>query len=124
MPDMDGFALARAVKDDARLSSATLIMLTSAGLAQGRARAHEAGFAAYLSKPVKQSELLDAIVTVFGSTSAPEHPPSRRARRSSSPRAGRRLRILVAEDNPTNQKLVVTILEQRRHTVVVAPNGR
>ena len=124
MPGMDGFALARAVRDDARLSGATLIMLTSAGLAQGRARAHEAGFAAYLSKPVKQSDLLDAIVTVFGSTSAPEHPLSRRVRRSSSPRTGRRrLHILVAEDNPTNQKLVVTILEQRRHTVVVAPNG-
>jgi CheY-like chemotaxis protein len=125
MPGMDGFALARAVRDDARLSGATLIMLTSAGLAQGRARAHEVGFAAYLSKPVKQSELLDAIVTVFGSTSAPEHPLSRRVRRSSSPRTGRRrrLHILVAEDNPTNQKLVVTILEQRGHTVVVAPNG-
>ena len=60
MPDLDGFALARAVRDDARLAGATLIMLTSAGLPRGRARAREAGFAAYLSKPVKQSELLDA----------------------------------------------------------------
>jgi two-component system, sensor histidine kinase and response regulator len=125
MPDIDGFAFAGAVRDDARLSGATLIMLTSAGLPQGRARAHAAGFAAYLSKPVKQSELLDAIVTAFGPQAARQHPPARRARRSSSPRARRRrLSILVAEDNPTNQKLVVTLLEQRRHTVVVAPNGR
>src|SRR6185295_18774343 len=125
MPGIDGFAFARAVRDDARLSGATLIMLTSAGLPRGRARAHEAGFAAYLTKPVKQSELLDAILTVFAPVAAIERPPARPARRPSSSRARRRkLRILVAEDNPTNQKLVVTLLEQRKHTVVVASNGR
>jgi two-component system sensor histidine kinase/response regulator len=125
MPEVDGFALARAIRDDARLSDAKLIMLTSAGLPQGRARAHEAGFAAYVSKPVKQSDLLDAILSVFGPPATAERPPARRARRSSASRARRRpLRILVAEDNPTNQKLVVTLLEQRKHTVVVAPNGR
>ena len=125
MPGTDGFAFARAVRDDARLAGATLIMLTSAGLPQGRARADEAGFAAYLTKPVKQSELLDVILTVFGSPTPPERPSARRARRSPSSRATRRpLRVLVAEDNLTNQKLVVRLLEQCRHTVVVAPNGR
>ena len=104
MPGIDGFALARAVRDDARLSGATLIMLTSAGLPQGRARAQEAGFAAYLSKPVKQSELLDAILTVFvrGGRAA-SAPPARRARRS-PPRRGRRLSILLAEDNRDQSK--------------------
>jgi PAS domain S-box-containing protein len=124
MPDIDGFAFARAVKEDSRLSGVTLIMLTSAGLPQGRARADEAGFAAYLSKPVKQSELLDAIVTVCGPPVARERPPAPEARPPSSRAAQRPLRILVAEDNPTNQKLVVTLLELLGHTVVVAPNGR
>jgi CheY-like chemotaxis protein len=125
MPDIDGFAFARAVKADSRLSGATLIMLTSAGLPEGRARADEAGFAAYLSKPVKQSELLDAIVTVCGPRTVSELPAALGARRPSSSRAPQRpLRILVAEDNATNQKLIVTLLELQQHTVVVAPNGR
>jgi CheY-like chemotaxis protein len=125
MPDVDGFTLARAVKDDARLAGTPLIMLTSAGLAQGRPRAKAAGFAACLSKPVKQSDLLDAILTVFGPPAATSRPPARRPSRSRAVRRpSRPLRILVAEDNATNQKLVVTLLEQRKHAVVVAPNGR
>jgi CheY-like chemotaxis protein len=78
-----------------------------------------------LSKPVKQSELLDAILTVFVPAAAvPERAPVRRARRSTGARGRRRLSILLAEDNPTNQKLVVTLLEHRRHAVVVVRDGR
>jgi PAS domain S-box-containing protein len=124
MPEVDGFALGRAVRDDARLADARLIMLTSAGLPHGRVRAEEVGFSAYLSKPVKQSDLLDAILGVFGPAAA-ARPRSRRSRRlPKARRQSRPLHILVAEDNATNQKLIVTLLEQRRHSVVVAPNGR
>src|SRR4029079_5027232 len=75
-----------------------------------------------LTKPVKQSDLLDAILTVFGkSVVTPPHdgealPPRRPI--------DRRLNILVAEDNPTNQALVRLLLEQHRHRVTLVPDGR
>jgi CheY-like chemotaxis protein/HPt (histidine-containing phosphotransfer) domain-containing protein len=97
-----------------------MIMLTSASLPRGGAHARDESIAAYLTKPVKQSELLDAIVTAFA-TGLPAKTPRRIRARSQ----GRRpFRILVAEDNAANQKLVVTLLEQRGHTVVLASNGR
>jgi len=125
MPGIDGFSLARAIRDDARLSDLKMIMLSSAGLAQGRERAIDAGFSAYLSKPVKQSDLFDAIVTAFAPPAALKRSASRSPRRPPAPRPpARPLRILVAEDNATNQKLVTAVLESRGHTVTVAPNGR
>jgi PAS domain S-box-containing protein len=123
MPDVDGFALARAIRADARFAAAKLIMLSSMGLPPGHSRAHDAGFSAYLSKPVKQSDLLDAIVTVFaprtgqGQQAPAQQPPP------PTPRT-RPLRILLAEDNATNQKVVVRLFENRGDTVVVASNGR
>ena len=65
MPDVDGFALARAIRADARFAATRLIMLSSMGLPPDHSHVYDAGFSAYLSKPVKQSDLLDAIVTVF-----------------------------------------------------------
>jgi two-component system sensor histidine kinase/response regulator len=123
MPGIDGFALARAIRQDGRFSAVTLIMLSSSAMADARTRAEAAGFASILSKPVKQSDLLDAIVTAFAPRAAPRRRPARGPARSARQRP-RALRILVAEDNATNQKLVVTLLEHRGHTVVVAPNGR
>jgi PAS domain S-box-containing protein len=124
MPVIDGFSLARAIRDDARLSDLRLIMLSSAGLAQGRERAIDAGFSAYLSKPVKQSDLLDAIIAVFGPPVTVPRAARRSPRRPAPRPPTRALRILVAEDNPTNQKLVTVVLESRGHTVAVASNGR
>ena len=122
MPDVDGFALARDIGLDPRLAGVKLIMLSSAHAAEGRPRAQAAGVAAYLSKPVKHSDLLDAIFSVFGPRTR-TRPSSSRRRRTASQQP-HPLRILVAEDNATNQKLVTTLLEQRGHRVVVAPNGR
>jgi PAS domain S-box-containing protein len=126
MPDTDGFTLGQQVKADGRIADVTMIMLTSADLPRGRARAAASQFAAYLTKPVKQSDLLDAILTAF----APKAPARARTRKppSTPPRTRRegqrRLRVLVAEDNPTNQKLVVTLLIQRGHDVIKVSNGR
>ena len=124
MPDVDGFALARAIRANARFSAAKLIMLSSMGLPPGHSRVHEAGFSAYLSKPVKQSDLLDAIVAVFAPHTSqdrqgtPAHDATPRRVRT------RPLRLLLAEDNATNQKVVVTLFENRGDTIVVASNGR
>jgi CheY-like chemotaxis protein len=121
MPDTDGFALGKAIREDERFAAVKLIMLTSADLMRGRARAAAGRFDGYLTKPVKQSDLLDSILTAF----APA-PPERRAAPARGPRAerGRRLRVLVAEDNATNQRLVTTILAQRGHRVTRATSGR
>ncbi len=123
MPDVDGFMLAREIRNDARLSGARLIMLTSAAIPDLQRRAGQAGFAACLSKPVKQSDLFDAILTTLAPAATPPR-PREGASRPRTDRRGRAWRVLVAEDNPTNQKLVVTLLEQRGYEVVLASDGR
>jgi PAS domain S-box-containing protein len=122
MPGMDGFDLSASVQKDARLRGMTIILLTFAGRREDQARAKSAGSAAAVTKPVKQSELWDAIVTAL-------HVPVRQKLRPSaarSPARGthRRLRVLVAEDNPVNQELVLHLLERRGHSVIVAENGK
>jgi two-component system sensor histidine kinase/response regulator len=122
MPDTDGFTLGRQIKADERIADVKLIMLTSADLPRKRAREVAVHFAGHLTKPVKHSDLLDCILTAFASA-----PPKRsRARRPARARRthARRLRVLVAEDNLTNQKLVITLLAQRGYHVIKAVNGR
>jgi CheY-like chemotaxis protein/HPt (histidine-containing phosphotransfer) domain-containing protein len=123
MPDVDGFGLARAIQADPRFTDLRLIMLTSASVPHGRSRAAAAGFLAYLTKPVKQSELLDAIAGAFSSQPAAST-VARGAVSKAIARAARPLGVLVAEDNAANQKLVTALLEQRGHGVVLARNGR
>ena len=122
MPDVDGFALARQIAGDTRLSAAKVIMLTS-GAAPPQGENTERFIASELSKPVKQSDLMDAIVTAFAEAVAPA---AVAASPAVQPREGvhRPLNILVAEDNATNQKLVVNLLDQRGHRVTIAANGR
>ncbi|MGE5360142.1 MAG: response regulator [Bacteroidales bacterium] len=123
MPGTDGFMLAKAIDADARISGSSLIMLTSAALPEMQRRARRAGFAACLSKPVKQSDLFDAIL----STLVPSAGEPRRRTPSARGAASRKRkghRVLLAEDNPTNQKLVVLLLEQHGHHVVVTSDGQ
>src|SRR6202044_1211706 len=122
MPEMDGFEVAAKVKKDPHLKHATVILLTSAGKREDQSRAKTLGAAAALTKPVKQSELWDAIVTALH---VPVHAKARpSASRARALNATRPLRILVAEDNPVNQQLALHLLERRGHSAVVAENGR
>jgi two-component system sensor histidine kinase/response regulator len=122
MPEMDGFEVATKVKKDPRLKHATVILLTSAGRREDMTRAKALGAAAALTKPVKQSDLWDAIVTALH---VPANTKRRTALASGKPRDTQRpLRILVAEDNPVNQQLALHLLERRGHLAVVAENGR
>jgi PAS domain S-box-containing protein len=121
MPEMDGFALAGRIKQHPELARATIMLLSSATQHSDAARCQQLGIAAYLTKPIKQSELLNAILTVLHPSSAKTPKP---AHRSLLPGNRRRLHILVAEDNAINQRLVVRMLEKRGHTVRVAGNGK
>jgi two-component system, sensor histidine kinase and response regulator len=121
MPDMDGFALVEQIKQTPALSGMTIMMLSSADLPEDAARCRSLGVTAYLSKPIKQSELLDSILTALGTGAAAERTAVHVLRPVT---ARHNLRILLAEDNVVNQKLVTRLLEKRGHTVVVAENGR
>jgi signal transduction histidine kinase/CheY-like chemotaxis protein len=121
MPDMDGFAVLERIRRDSRITASTLMMLTSAGHQGDLAKCRELGVNAYVTKPLRQSELLDAVMIALGrAVQVPEGDPSA----SSASEQSRRLRILLAEDNPVNQKLAVGILTKHGHLVQVAQNGR
>jgi signal transduction histidine kinase/DNA-binding response OmpR family regulator len=120
MPEMDGFDLASEIQRHPEWIGTTLMMLSSAGVGSDRDRCGALGIRSYLTKPVKQSDLLDAIMTALGEP-PPRSPVAEPAPAPAS--RGRSLRILVAEDNAVNQKLAVRLLEQAGHTVAVAGNG-
>jgi PAS domain S-box-containing protein len=119
MPEVDGFTLAERIRAHPDLVGATVMMLSSACQPIDARRCQELGLAAYLTKPIKQTDLHRAILAALGApvgeTTVPETPPA-------AP-TGRRLRLLLAEDNPVNQKLAVRLLEKKGHTVVVAGDG-
>jgi PAS domain S-box-containing protein len=122
MPEMDGFAVAERMKKDPKLKDAKIIILTSAGKREDLTRAKNLGAAGALAKPVKQSELWDAIVTTLHVAGRQKVRPSAARRRARM--AQQALRVLVAEDNPVNQELALHLLERRGHSVIVAENGR
>jgi CheY-like chemotaxis protein len=122
MPEMDGFTLARRIKQDPDLEVATLMMLSSANRGEDAARCRELGVATYLTKPVRQSTLLDAIMTSLGSAASGVEHVAPLAALGIQP-ARRKLRLLLAEDNAVNQRLAVSLLEKRGHEVVVVSNG-
>ena len=122
MPQMDGFALARCIREESSLGSTVIMMLTSGDRPGDIARCKELGIAAYLLKPIKQSELFDAIVMALGIRLPEEDSPER----SVPPRSRElpALRILLAEDSLVNQRLAVGLLEKHGHAVTVANHGR
>jgi two-component system sensor histidine kinase/response regulator len=128
MPEMDGFGLAEAIQQRPDATGATLMMLSSAAQRVDAARCRELGITTYLTKPIKQSELLDAIMTALGAQGSERGAKTGRSEgRAPSPEpraAAKPLRILLAEDNAVNQTLAVRLLKKWGHTVVVAGNGQ
>jgi len=122
MPDLDGFAVAERIRQDRDLAGTVILLLTSGGRPGDAARCRQLGIAGYLTKPVNQSELLDAILLALGTTSGPSAQPL--VTRYSLQETRRKLHILLAEDNPVNQALVAHLLEKRGHTVEVVDDGR
>jgi len=123
MPEMDGFELIENINQHPEISTPTIILLTSAGERGDASKCLSLGVAAYLLKPVSQSDLLFAIGKVLQIQSSASESHSLVTRHSIR-ESRRRLRILLAEDNPVNQKLATKLLEKMGHTVSVADDGK
>ncbi|REJ97789.1 MAG: response regulator [Planctomycetota bacterium] len=122
MPEVDGITLAEQIKGDAELGGVTIMVLTSGDRPGDRTKCQELGVAAHLMKPIKQSELVDAIVLAFDIQTADPEPDGAEAIGGDVRIPP--LRILLAEDALANQMLAVGLLKKGRHQVTVANNGK
>ena len=125
MPKMDGFGLVEKILESGGTPATTIMMLSSAGHRGDAARCQQLGIAAYLLKPVRQTELREAMARALGAKS--QSRPAAMITRTSLQEArdpGKFLNVLLAEDNEVNQKLATRLLEKRGHKVVVVSNGR
>jgi two-component system, sensor histidine kinase and response regulator len=135
MPGMDGMELASRIKAEPSIASTHLILLTSMGLRGEAEQARSVGFSAYLTKPVRQSRLLDTIAVVMGAEPGEGETKTRyegapivtRHSLEEAKAHGRsrvwRAHVLVAEDNAVNQKVAVRMLERLGYRADVAANG-
>jgi PAS domain S-box-containing protein len=123
MPDMDGEQVARAIIADQILKDINIIILTSMGQRGDAARLEALGCAGYLLKPVKQSLLREALMTVLGQKQSGGRTGHLVTRHLLSEQKRQGMRILLAEDNPINQKLAVVLLQKAGYSVDVVENG-
>jgi two-component system, sensor histidine kinase and response regulator len=128
MPQMDGIELAEKIKTDSSISSTRLVMMSSIVQRGESGEARRAGAEAYLTKPVRQSQLYDALATVMSKPEkvVPEKKDEKQLVTSHSLREAKaqsRLRVLVAEDNQVNQQVAVKMLERLGYKADVAANG-
>jgi CheY-like chemotaxis protein/HPt (histidine-containing phosphotransfer) domain-containing protein len=118
MPHVDGLTLAQQIRQDIHARHTVIMMLTSGERSEDQAKCRELNVAAYLLKPIKQSELLDAIQVAMGVSI-----PKRVLQPVAESQEVRGLRILLAEDSLVNQKLAMALLQDRGHSVTLARNG-
>ena len=126
MPEMDGAELGRRIKADPLLKETKLVMLTSMGLRGEAGRMKAIGFEAYLTKPIRKSQLFDCLIAIFS-----DHPKQKSienqalmTKHTLAEDVRRKIRLLVVEDNIVNQKLVVKMTEKYGFTADVAANGK
>jgi CheY-like chemotaxis protein len=121
MSGMDGLALIQIMRGEHLLATTPVLMLTSVDHAGFAARLRQFRVNHYLTKPVTPTDFRDAILRALSGDSRFTPP------KASGSRYGERippLRVLVAEDNPVNQRLVLRLLENMGHTAVAVGNGR
>jgi len=126
MPGMDGETLGQKIKQDSDLKNTILVLMTSIGKRGDAKRLEKIGFVGYLTKPVKQSQLYDCLVTVsrLQNETALEQPMSIFTRHTICEKQQRTARILLAEDNITNQKVALSTLIKFGYSADVVKNGK
>jgi PAS domain S-box-containing protein len=127
MPGMDGLDLASRIRGTPSIAGVRILLLTSAGQPDDMKRCRDLDISACLTKPVRQSELFDALMKGMALWNRSERLPL--ARSKAGDRLGRLpaldpLRVLLAEDHPVNQKVAVRMLQHQGHSVTVASDGR
>lgn len=124
MPEMDGFAMIEQIRHVPELSATIILMLSSASHPADAARSEELEVAAYVLKPVGQSDLRRAIEKALGAQEQKGPVPfTTQHSRQNAYRPAVPLRVLLAEDNQVNKLLATRLLEKRGHHVIVAYNG-
>lgn len=126
MPGINGEELGKAIKADPVIQDIQLIMFTSFSQRGDAARLQELGFAAYLPKPIKYHQLYDCIIAVFEKRSITSESQQRQriiTKYTLPEEARRRVRILIAEDNPVNQKIGLRVLEKAGIRADAVSNG-
>ena len=126
MPEIDGFAVADTIGQLEFAKNTTVIMLSSSDASHHRESLKRARIAAYLTKPIKQSELLETILGLFESganTASLRAPDATATTRLKAPRRAKPGRILVAEDNFVNQQLMLRVLKKDGYEVILAADG-
>jgi len=123
MPEVDGFTVAEQVRSDPRSVNTPLVLLTSLSQLGDTENRLESGAAVVLTKPLKQTELIEGVAQALGLLAAKKEGASEE---SDAPARGamRPLLILLAEDNDVNRRVVCRTLEKRGHRLVNVANGR
>jgi signal transduction histidine kinase/DNA-binding response OmpR family regulator len=127
MPEMDGQALGQAIKSDPLLKETYCVMLTSRAMRGDAARARQVGFDAYLTKPIKQSQLLSALHATFAREPAAAPGRSKKelvTRHVLTEDRKQRMHILLAEDNDINQQVALHMLRNFGYKAQAASNGK
>ncbi|MCZ7662364.1 MAG: PAS domain S-box protein [Thermoleophilia bacterium] len=127
MPQVDGEMLGASIRDDPELGETALVMMTSGPARGDAARMEKLGFNAYLVKPVRQSQVYDCLAAVLGRKLPPKKTPGKPApiitRHTLAEWARGRVRVLLAEDNPVNQKVALKTLEKLGYRADVVETG-
>jgi len=120
MPGLDGLSVATRLKGDPCFSTPIILLVSPSGQIDEAARGRELGISIFLTKPAKQSDLLNAIHAALGRKGVQKISAKRLLPRQTQ----RPLRVLLTEDHPVNQRLAIKLLEKWGHRVIVAPTGR